>query len=146
MHTPLPLTLPLNYFYKGRILCPTIVYAMRAIVMKTGVVLFACFGALLLGFEAKAQTQENQNTIEMERMEVNIETLQLNVEGMSCQAGCANGIDSMLKQQDGIVKNKTTFDSGTSEIQYDKSKISEKVIIGLIEKRGFKTKVKEVGE
>ena len=74
---------------------------MRAIVKKTGVVLFACFGTLLFGFEAKAQIQENQNTIEMERMEVNIETLQLNVEGMSCQAGCANGIDNMLGKRKG---------------------------------------------
>ncbi|WP_152425140.1 heavy-metal-associated domain-containing protein [Nafulsella turpanensis] len=82
----------------------------------------------------------------MERTEATIEALQLKVKGMSCQAGCANGIDNMLKQQDGIVKSTTTFDSGTSEIQYDKSKISEKEIIGLIEKRGFKAELKKEGK
>jgi copper chaperone len=101
---------------------------------------------LLLNFEVKAQTQENQNTIQMEKAETNVETLQLKVEGMSCQAGCANGIDQMLGQQDGIVKSKTTLDSGTSEILYDKSRISEKEVMGLIEKRGFKTKVKKEDE
>ena len=119
---------------------------MSAIVKKSGILLLVCFGTLLLNFEVKAQTQENQNAIEMERADANVEILQLTVEGMSCQEGCANSIDRMLKQQDGIVRNKTTFDSSTSEIQYDKSKISEKEIIGLIEKRGFKTKVKEEGE
>jgi copper chaperone CopZ len=82
----------------------------------------------------------------MERAEANVKTLQLKVEGMSCQAGCANGIDHMLKQQDGIVKSKTTFDSDTSEIQYDKSKISEKEIMGMIEERGFKTVVNKEGK
>ena len=119
---------------------------MNAIVKKTGIILFVCFGTFLLSIEVKAQTQENQNAIEMERTDANVATLQLTVEGMSCQEGCANSIDRMLKQQDGIVKNKTTFDSGTSEIEYDKNKISEKEIIGLIEKRGFKAKVKEEGE
>lgn len=52
-------------------------------------------------------------------------SLQLRVEGMSCQAGCANGIDSMLKQQEGIVKSKTTFDSSASDILFDKAKTSE---------------------
>jgi copper chaperone CopZ len=116
---------------------------MRSIVKKTAIVLVACFGTLLLSFEVKAQTQETQNTIKMERAEANVETLQLKVEGMSCQAGCANGIDHMLKQQNGIVKSKTTFDSGTSEIQYDKSKISAKEIMGIIEDRGFKAVVKK---
>ncbi|AFL85369.1 cation transport ATPase [Belliella baltica DSM 15883] len=79
----------------------------------------------------------------MENTEAKTQVLQLTVEGMSCQEGCANGIDNLLKQQDGIIKSKTIFDTSSSEIHYDKSKISEKQIIALIEKRGFKTKIKE---
>jgi copper chaperone len=112
---------------------------MKSIVKKTGIALAVCFGTLLLNFEVKAQTQENKNTIEMERAEANVETLQLKVEGMSCQAGCANGIDRMLGQQEGIIESKTTFDSSTSEVKFDKSKISEKDIVALIEEKGFKT-------
>lgn len=119
---------------------------MRATIRKAGAGLLMCYGILLLNSEAKAQAQENQNSPKMEKTEANAETVQLKVEGMSCQEGCANSIDRMLKQQDGIVKNKTTFDSGTSEIQYDKSKVSEKEIISLIEERGFKAKVKEDDE
>lgn len=92
--------------------------------------------------EAVAQSREKQNS-NMENSEAKIQVLQLTVEGMSCQEGCANGIDYLLKQQDGIIKSITIFDSSSSEIHYDKNKISEKQIIALIENRGFKTKIKE---
>lgn len=114
---------------------------MRAtIIKKAGVFFLMCCGTLLLVPEAKAQSQEKKKSNKMEKTEESTATLQLKVKGMSCQAGCANGIDSMLKQQDGIVKSKTTFDSGASEIVYDKRKISEEQIMRLIEGRGFSTK------
>lgn len=103
-------------------------------------------GAAILFFystETRAQSLEKQNSLNMENTEAKTQVLQLTVEGMSCQEGCANGIDSLLKQQDGIIKSKTIFDASSSEIHYDKSKISEKQIIAFIEKRGFKTKIKE---
>lgn len=116
---------------------------MRAIIRKPCTVFLMFFAMLLFNSEAKAQTQESQNLIKkMEPTEANIEILQLGVEGMHCQAGCANGIDSMLKQQEGIIESKTFFDSSSSEIKYDKSKISEKEIIALIEGKGFKIKAK----
>lgn len=114
-------------------------------IKKSKAVLLICFGfgILLINFEARAQSQEKQNSLNMENTEAKTQVLQLTVEGMSCQEGCANGIDNLLKQQDGIIKSKTIFDTSSSEIHYDKSKISEKQIIALIEKRGFKTKIKE---
>ncbi|MBF8961713.1 heavy-metal-associated domain-containing protein [Pontibacter sp. FD36] len=76
----------------------------------------------------------------MEKTEENMTSLHLRVEGMSCQAGCADGIDRMLKQQEGIVKSKTTFNVSTSDIVFDKRKISAEQIVRLIEARGFSTK------
>ncbi|WP_245531074.1 heavy-metal-associated domain-containing protein [Belliella baltica] len=118
---------------------------MNSMIKKSKAVLLICFGfgILLINFEARAQSQEKQNSLNMENTEAKTQVLQLTVEGMSCQEGCANGIDNLLKQQDGIIKSKTIFDTSSSEIHYDKSKISEKQIIALIEKRGFKTKIKE---
>lgn len=116
---------------------------MKEIIKKSSAVLLICLGILLINSEARAQSQEKQNSQKMENTESKTEVLQPMVEGMSCQEGCANGIDNLLKQQDGIMKSKTIFDSSSSEIHYDKSKISEKQIIALIEKRGFKAKIKE---
>jgi copper chaperone len=113
---------------------------MKVTVKKTGLVFLMSLGTLLLNLDVNAQSQNDQNALQMEKSKESVETLQLKVKGMSCQAGCANGIDKMLGQQEGIVESKTTFDSSSSEIKYDKSKISEKEIIALIEERGFKTK------
>jgi copper chaperone len=112
---------------------------MKAKVRKASLVFLMSLGMLLLNLDVNAQSQSDQNATQMEKNNENTEALQLKVKGMSCQAGCANSIDKMLSQQAGIVESKTTFDSGTSEVKFDKSKISEKEIIALIEKRGFKT-------
>lgn len=114
---------------------------MKASVKKTGIVLLMSFGMLLLNLEVNAQTQDDQNPLKMETNIESLETLQLKVKGMSCQAGCANSIDRMLSQKEGIVDSKTTFDSSSSEVKFDKSKISEKEIVALIEERGFKAEV-----
>lgn len=113
---------------------------MKTVIKKTGVVFLACFGLLLLNVEVKAQSQKDQK---MEKSEKNVTALQLKVEGMHCQAGCANGIDKMLSQQEGILESKTTFDSSASVIEYDQRKISENKIIDLIEEKGFKVEAKK---
>lgn len=66
--------------------------------------------------------------------------LVLDVKGMACQVGCANGIDNMLSRQNGIHKSKTTYVEGTSLVWFDSTKIFEDQIIVLIEDRGFKVK------
>ncbi|HET8855430.1 MAG TPA: heavy-metal-associated domain-containing protein [Salinimicrobium sp.] len=116
---------------------------MKAIIKKSSAVILICSGILLMNSEARAQTKEKQNLPKMENTEAKTEILQLTIEGMSCQAGCANGIDNLLMQQNGIIKSRTFFDSSSSEIYYDERRISKKQIIGLIEKRGFKTAMRE---
>lgn len=102
-------------------------------------VLMMSIGAILVQSQAKAQSQEKENTVKMEQGK-NTTELQLSVEGMHCQAGCANGIDNMLKEQKGIVSSETLFDTSSSVIRYNSEVISEKEIIALIEDRGFEVK------
>lgn len=116
---------------------------MKAIIKKSSIIILICSGILLMNSEVRAQTKEKQNSPKMENTEAKTEILQLTIEGMSCQAGCANGIDNLLMQQDGIIKSRTFFDSSSSEIYYDEKKISENQIIDLIEKRGFKPTIRE---
>ena len=112
---------------------------MKATVKKASLMFLISLGMLLLNLDVNAQTQDDQNTIPMEKNKDNIKTLQLKVKGMSCQAGCSNSIDRMLNQKEGIVDSKPTFDSSSSDVKFDKSKISEKEIVALIEEKGFKT-------
>ena len=114
---------------------------MKAITKKTRVVFLMCCGLMLLHVEVNAQAQKNQKKMETSKEHTTL--LQLKVKGMHCQAGCANGIDNMLTQQEGILKSNTSFDSSAALIQYDQRKMSADQIIDLIEERGFKVEVKK---
>ena len=113
---------------------------MNQALKKAATGFMLCFFLLLLN-EGMAQTTKSKSLFPIEKDSMKLETLQLKVDGMSCQAGCANGIDNMLGGKTGILESWTSFDAGSTEIQYDKSKISEKEIIDLIEERGFRTEV-----
>lgn len=98
--------------------------------------------AILFSYSpAHAQTGTQQNQTELEDKETMSSMLHLKVKGMHCQSGCANGIDAMLKEQQGIIKSKTSFDQSSAVIEYDPILISEKEIINLITDRGFEVEV-----
>jgi len=68
-------------------------------------------------------------------------TVKIEVKGMSCQLGCANGIDAILRETNGIVKSETSFDNSSSEVTFDDTKINLGEIIEIIiEKTGFQAK------
>jgi copper chaperone len=119
---------------------------MNTVAKKIGLFCLACFSMLLLHVDANAQSVFNQKEQKMENIQEKAITLQLSVKGMSCQAGCANGIDNMLSKQEGILDSKTLVSTSSSEIRYDKDKVSEKYIIDLIAQRGFEVEVKNKDE
>ncbi len=67
-------------------------------------------------------------------------TVKIDVKGMTCQLGCANGLDTTLRQVNGIVKSQTSFDNSSSEVTFDDTIITRSEIIKIIEKRGFQAK------
>ena len=111
---------------------------MKTLVKKIVPLCLLCLGMLLLNVDASAQSEPNQKKEAMENVQEKANKLQLSIKGMSCQAGCANGIDKMLGKQEGIIESKTLFSSSSSQILYDKDKISEKQIMDLIAQKGFK--------
>lgn len=112
---------------------------MKSAVKKSGLFCLLCLGILLLiNEDASAQSETNQKKETMENVQEKASSLQLSIDGMSCQAGCANSIDNMLGKQKGIIESKTLYSSSSSEILYDKDKISEKQIMDLIAQKGFK--------
>ena len=69
-----------------------------------------------------------------------IERATLSVTGMSCQKGCADGIDKQLMKTYGIVKSKTSFDKSKTEVSFDPQIITLEQIMTIIEDRGYKAK------
>lgn len=111
-------------------------------VRKTFFIALLCLGSLFLSREMKTQVNLESKKQVSEQTDKKTIKLELTVEGMSCQAGCADGIDHLLNRREGVIKSKTTHATGISSIWYDQAIISEKEIIELIGKRGFKATVK----
>ena len=56
----------------------------------------------------------------LEKME---NTVKIEVKGMSCQLGCATGLDATLRETNGIVKRETIFDNISSVVTFDDTKL-----------------------
>lgn len=107
-----------------------------ATVVFTGAVILFSYST------ASAQSETQKNEAELKSSKATMENVLLvGIEGMHCQSGCANGIDAMLKEQEGIIESTTSFENNSAEIRYDSSMISEEKIIGLIKERGFEVRV-----
>lgn len=114
---------------------------MKQLSKKMMVVMLMGVTLMMGQFKMKGQnhvvknTELNKNTAMMNTV------LHLKIKGMHCQEGCANGIDAMLKEREGIIKSETSFDESSSVIEYDSKLISEETILNLIKERGFEVVV-----
>ncbi len=107
--------------------------------------MFRTFSLLLIVFfsvnlisPANTFAQNPKKTEKKTTVKSNIKDVVLAVEGMTCQKGCADGIDKKLAKTPGIKKSKTLQKTGKSQITYDASVISVKEIIRIIDARGYK--------
>lgn len=64
----------------------------------------------------------------------------LKITGMTC-AGCASHIHTALSKTDGVLSDEVKYPGDIATIKYDAAKISEKEIIAVIEKTGYKAEV-----
>ncbi|MDO4881536.1 MAG: heavy metal-associated domain-containing protein [Capnocytophaga sp.] len=94
--------------------------------------------ALLLAScgENNSQKNEENTPTEVAIPAENLQELSLTVEGMTCQAGCANTIKKHLEKTEGVFSAKVDKESKSAVIQYDKTKLSEADLVSVIEHVG----------
>ena len=98
----------------------------------------AIIGTLTLALMTMGLVTFNNSTL---KAQASTKTVKLEVKGMSCQNSCANGLDRTFKETEGIIKSKTSYANGSSEITYDPTIITEKEVMKIVKKRGFATTV-----
>jgi len=76
----------------------------------------------------KVETKE----VQKENAIADLETVSLNVTGMTCQIGCAKKIQSDLSKKDGVASAKVIFKDSLATIEYDKNKTSKEDLIAFI--------------
>lgn len=75
-----------------------------------------------------ASTEKNEISAD-----ANLKKIALNIEGMTCEIGCARTIQSKLSKTQGVKFAKVNFDEKKGIVEYDANKISEKQIKAVVE-------------
>lgn len=87
--------------------------------------------------DSKVSVNANTNTIatadDSPTDPANLKRISLNIEGMTCEIGCAKTIQSKLSKTRGIENARVDFDDKQGDITYDSSKISVESIVEIVE-------------
>jgi mercuric ion binding protein len=76
------------------------------------------------------ETKKENSTTNTNKTEVaaNYKSIELEIEGMTCEIGCARLIQSKLSKVDGIVYTKVDFESEKGIFTYDSNKLTKEDI------------------
>lgn len=102
------------------------------LIVFTSVALFSCKNETTESKEvipAETATDTVSKTIAAE----NLETESFTIEGMTCQMGCANAIESKLAGLDGVQEAKVDFESKVATVSFDKTKQDKASLIKIID-------------
>ena len=80
-----------------------------------------------------APTETTTDSLTTEITAENLETENFAIEGMTCQMGCANAIESKLTGLDGVKEAKVDFENKTATVSFDKSKQNKTSLIKTID-------------
>lgn len=78
--------------------------------------------------EIEAIEQDTTNTIA-----ANPKTASFEIEGMTCEVGCANLIEGKLNKLEGITEAKVDFKTKTATVTYDADKVNQEKITKTVE-------------
>lgn len=76
----------------------------------------------------KAEVKE----VKKELAEAKIETVSLNISGMTCEIGCAKTIQSKLSKKEGVASAKVIFTDSLATVKFDANKTSSEDLITFI--------------
>jgi len=113
-------------------------------ILTIAFVLFSCN-------EVKKDTNIDKSGIEKQEVAANYKTIEVEIEGMTCEIGCAKTIESKLSKVEGVTYSKVNFEAKIGQFTFDENKISQADIAKKIDGIGggalYKaTKITEIEE
>ena len=79
--------------------------------------------------EVKKEKKNEKSEVKTEEVAANYKSIEVEIEGMTCEIGCARLIQSKLSKVDGITYTKVDFESKKGQFTYDSNKISQNDIV-----------------
>lgn len=90
------------------------------------------FGLVLLSCGEQTAQKETTPEIPIEK-EVALKNIEVDIEGMTCEIGCARLIQSKLYKVKGVSYSNVNFQAGKGQITFDTNQISSEELIAHIE-------------
>ncbi len=94
--------------------------------MKRSITIFACATILAFGISCKKSSEKTKT--EQTTQKQHLKKIALQIEGMTCQIGCAKTIESRLSKTPGIKSAAVSFEKRLGEIIFDANQVSESEI------------------
>jgi len=85
------------------------------------------------------KSKDQKNTPEEKQTEIaeaDVKTVQLEIEGMTCEIGCAKLIQSKLYKTDGVSFAEVHFADSSGVVSYAATRVSEKDLVQVVEQSG----------
>jgi Cu+-exporting ATPase len=90
-------------------------------ILALAIFLFSCN-------DAKKEISNEKLGIEKQEVAANYKTIEVEIEGMTCEIGCAKTIESKLSKTEGITYSKVNFEGKIGKFTFDENKISQEDI------------------
>ncbi|MDO3694059.1 heavy-metal-associated domain-containing protein [Wenyingzhuangia sp. chi5] len=108
---------------------------------------YLCIAFLAFITLSACKPSDQKNTTEQTVLPVKLQTASLDIEGMTCEIGCAKTIESKISKVDGVTVSKVDFTAKKGTFTYDANKTSEANIIntinGLLDGKTYKATVEK---
>jgi periplasmic mercuric ion binding protein len=108
---------------------------MKHVMKNTLIILALIITAISCNNTPKKTTLENQKTKKI-AIVASYKSLEVEIEGMTCEIGCARTIQSKLSKVDGVTYSKVNFEAKKGQFTFDVNKISKEDIIQKINQIG----------
>ncbi len=92
--------------------------------------------AFVIGCNGENNKKTNNQDIPTKELSENIKNVEVQIEGMTCEIGCARLIQSKLYKTDGVKFAKVSFEENTGKITYDANKVSISELKEVVQKTG----------
>ena len=97
---------------------------------KTIILLFATF-IFISCQDTKKETEKQE--VKTEQITADYKSIEVDIEGMTCEIGCARTIQSKLSKLDGVTYAKVDFESKKGQFTYDANTVSKNDIVKKID-------------
>ncbi|MCK5639082.1 MAG: heavy-metal-associated domain-containing protein [Flavobacteriaceae bacterium] len=98
------------------------------------------FTIMLTAFVISCNGENNEKTAKQDvpakEISENIKSVEVQIEGMTCEIGCARLIQSKLYKTDGVKFAKVSFEENSGKITYNANKISISDLKEVVQKTG----------